>query len=252
MSSSLLIKKGKSVCVIKQKPPKQNLVYNLEGMEKYGFKFYSRFHKFEFSLNKDKDLLDCPYNLLNSCVDLSGRVIGTPAGMERKKIISGSGKNIIILKSPIYSLSKELNEQELKIFLNDYSKEKKDFPYASISTSAYAIGDAGDDFYLNTLFFMTKGYGLLTKISAVAGRDIEDCCSPEFYYETYKVKLKNNPLKQIQEKDIIKEANLVELKLSSNPKIINPIEIKPNNNSQKLDKIIDELFITLRPDNYLI
>ncbi|MCD6239243.1 MAG: hypothetical protein J7K51_07995 [Thermotogae bacterium] len=54
-------------------------------------------------------------------------------------------------------------------FLESYSREKRDIVYASISTSAFAVGDSGDDLYLNTLFFMTGGYGILTEISAVAG-----------------------------------------------------------------------------------
>lgn len=47
---------------------------------------------------------------------------------------------------------------------------------------------------------MTGGYGILTEIFAVAGRDIEDCCSPKFYYKAYKVKLGTNPLRLFQKR----------------------------------------------------
>ncbi len=57
---------------------------------------------------------------------------------------------------------------------------------------------------------MTGGYGILTEISAVTGRDIEYCCSPEFYYKVYKVKLETHSLRLFQEKDVVPGANLVE------------------------------------------
>lgn len=229
MSSSFLTKGNKSVCVVKQKN-KSCLVYRLEKREEYGFNFYGIFHRFELDTNKS--LLNYPYGYQNTCIDLSGRGI--------KHI-----KKATTLKKPVYSLIGRYNYSGLQKILERYSPEKKDLPYATISTSTLATSNIGDDFYLNTLFLMTTKYGILTKISAIAGRDQEDCCSPEYYYEVYKVQLKTNPLKQIKEKDIIPEATAVECKVFSSPEVITPVKVKFNR-SKSLDKLMDNLFLILR------
>ena len=36
---------------------------------------------------------------------------------------------------------------------------------------------------------MSLGYGILAETTALAGRDIEDCCSPEFHYAVEKVNI---------------------------------------------------------------
>ena len=61
-------------------------------------------------------------------------------------------KRIITLDNPIYSFIGEFNKRELNRFLESYSREKRDIVYASISTSAFAVGDSGDDLYLNIFF----------------------------------------------------------------------------------------------------
>jgi len=169
MNSSLLTKEGESVCVVRPRHRSSYLVYKLKRTEEYGFQFYGVRHRFKIGLNKDLPFAEQPYGLLGSLVDLSGRQL--MFGLERKPIISHPGKRIITLDSPIYPFIGEFNKCKLNEFLEGYSLEKRDIAYASISTSAFAVGDSGDDFYLKTLFFMTGGYGILTEIYAVAGRD---------------------------------------------------------------------------------
>ena len=247
MSSSLLTKKRKSVCVIRQRGRYSFLVYKLERMEEYSFQFYGVRHGFKIGLNKDLPFSEQPYGLLGSAVDLSSRAMSVGVGKEKKPVISHSGRKIITLDNPIYSFIGEFNKRESNRFLEGYSREKRDIAYASISTSAFAIGNSGDDLYLKTLFFMTGGYGILTEISAVAGRDIEDCCSPEFYYKAYKVKLETNPLRLFQEKDIASGAKLVERGVSSNPGITKPVSMRFNEDSESLDILLNELFMTFKP-----
>ena len=247
MSSSLLTKEGESVCIVRQRHRSSYLVYKLERIEEYSFQFYGVRHRFKIGLNKDLPFSEQPYGLLGSFVDLSGRAISVRVGKERKPVIYHPGKRIITLDNPIYSFIGEFNKRELNRFLEGYSREKRDIAYASISTYAFAVGDFGDDLYLKTLFFMTGGYGILAEISAVAGRGIEDCCSPEFYYKAYKVKLETNPLRLFQEKDVAPGANLVERGVSSNPGVIKPVSVRSSEDPEGLDILLNELFITFRP-----
>jgi len=246
MSSSLLTRDGESVCVTRQKHNSSYLIYKLEKIEEYGFKFYGIFHKFEIGLNKDLCFSEQPYGPIGSAADFSGRAITTGLGKERKPIISNPGEKIITLDKPIYSFVSECDKHKLNKSLEGYFQEKRDIPYASISISAFAVGDSGDDFYLNTLFFMNGGYGILAEISALAGRDAGDCCSPEFYYEAHKAKLETNPLKLFQERDIFPGATLAELCVCSNPEITPPSSMRFSEDIEKLDILLDELFINFR------
>lgn len=262
MSSVILTKGDESICVVKlTKNPEYNsfyLIYKLEGTEEYGFQFYGVARRFELPLSKTLPLSNHPYGLLGSRADLSGRMLGAIA--QRMPLVSGSGKEVITFERPIYSLIGEYPETQVSKVLDKFitlgfvvsSLEQRDFPYACLSTSSTGVGDAGDDLYLNTLFFMTKGYGILTKISAVAGRGFEDCCSPEFHYEAHKVKLDEaNPLKRIHARDMVPEAVPANWTVSVSPEITDTVEVKSNDNSNKiceLDKLIDELFETLVPE----
>lgn len=240
MASTLLKRGNENFLAVEQKKS-PNLIYKLKGFEKYSFNFYEK-HLFPLNIKINNSLSSQPFGILGSTSDFSGRRT-TPS---KNSLISSTGltKN---LDQPIYSLVEKVNEKDLKIFLDDSLPEKRDLVYASISTSCFAMGGAGDDLYLNTLFFMNKGYGLLTEISAIAGRDIEDCCSPEFHYKTTKVKLNKNPLKRIKERDIIGGTQIAEWNVSTNPKIINTIEAKFNepNKAKKLDSLIENLFLTI-------
>lgn len=247
MGSSFLTRGGESICLIRQEHQSSYFVYELKKTEKYGFQFYGTFHKFEIDLSKDLPFSEQLYGFLGSAADLSGRASTRGVGKERKLLISSSGEKMITLDNPVYSFAGEFNESKLSKFLVGFSREKKDVPYASISTSSSAMSDAGDDFYLNTLFFMTGGYGILTEISAVAGRDVDDCCSPEFYYEANKVRLEKNPLRIIQEKDVISEADIVAWRVFTNPKTTKSVSVRFDKNPKKLNSLLDELFLKFRP-----
>ena len=253
MPSIFLSGKDKNLCLVKHNSSFS--AYKLEGTEESGFKFYGRFQRFEIGLTLDEPLSEQPYGFLGSLADLTGRAIsGFSQG--KKSVISSSGTKKLTLESPIYSLIGNYDEKDFLKLIEKYSTEQQDIPYACISTSALAVGDAGDDLYLNKLFFMTRGYGILAEMSAVAGRDIEDCISPEYHYRAHKLRLdKANPLKRIRANDIVSGADPICWTVSASPEIINPVEITKTNDSKKietLDALIDELYITLVPENTVI
>ena len=250
MGSFFLTKGKDSFCIIKDK--NFYFLYKLERTKEYSFNFYTK-KRFEISLNQDIPLSEQPYGILGSSLDFSGRRLGYLTKME--PLISHSGNKIISLEYPIYSLIGKYEKSDLMRNLDDFSLEQKDFPYALISTQTIGISDYGDDLYLKTLFFMTKGYGLLTKLSAIAGRDSDDCCSPEFHSYIYKVKLDNiNPLKNTKRDDMVSGAVPSESTVSVSPEINTPFKVNNENDPQKfknLDTLIDELFITLSPNKLL-
>ncbi len=244
MVSVLLSNRNEKICVVRLQDNLRHLVYRLEGMQDYSFNFYVP-HTFELALNQNLPLSEQPYGLLGSCADITGRMIGP---QKERVLVSRSGNRIITLEQPVYSLIGEYDESELQRVLKGFSLEESDLPYASLSVSSIGGGEGNVDFYINTLFFMAGGYGILTETSAVAGRSIEDCCSPEFYYKTYKVRLDENPLTRHQSKDMVPDAVPSCWTLSANPEIIKPAEVKSGDAPEKInefDRQIDELFATL-------
>lgn len=236
------------VCVVRKKHPSLFLLYKLERMAEYSAHFYGNKHKFEIGLKQDLSLAKQPYGFLGSSIDLSGRRMSV-AAQKGKPLVSYSGEKTLFLECPIYSLIGEYGKSELMKALDEYSAEQRDIPYASLSVSSIGMGDAGEDFYINTLFFITTGYGLLAKTSIIAGRDIEDCCSPEIYNELYKVRLNRvNPLKRIQEKDMIAGAVLANWTVSTSPEVTTPVEIRFNDSAERIrafDRLLNELYINL-------
>lgn len=212
-------------------------------MQDYSFNFYVPY-TFELALNQDLPLSEQPFGPLGSCADITGRMIGP---QKERVLVSRSGNNIITLEQPVYSLIGEYSEIDLANILEGYSLEDRDLPYASLSVSSIGGGDGNVDFYINTLFFMAGGYGILTETSAVAGRSIEDCCSPEFHYRAYKVKLDENPLRRQQSKDMAPDAVPSCWTLSANPEIIKAADVKSDapEKINEFDRMIDELFSTL-------
>ena len=244
MATLVPTREGDRILVVRQGHHPSLQVYKLIGREEHGFRFYGAFHRFELALDKDMSLSAQPYGHLGSCSDLSGRAM-TAIGKDRRPVLSTTAVRMTTLERPLYSFIGEYHRDSLDEILEWYRPREEDLPYASISTSALAAGDSGDDVYLNTLFLMTDGYGLLTKISAVAGRDIEDCCSPEFHFETHKVRLDTNPLRRIRENDVVPGAVLVGLGVVSNPGIIPPFELESGDDPHEVDRLLDELFLTL-------
>lgn len=252
MSSILLNRGNEFFCAVKPAHSSYYFLYKLERFEEHGFQFYGINHKFEFTLKLDMPISEQPYGFLGSGIDLSGRK--TNINLQRNTSKNNiPERKIITLDTPIYSLIGKKDDNQLAEIIEKYNLEKsteKDFPYANISISCSGVSGAGDDLYLNTLFFMTKGYGILTEISAIAGRDIEDCCSPEFYYKAYKVKLNlndSNPLKRVKAENMFYDSLPADWTISTNPEIIKPAKVKFDDHSEKikdLDKLTDELLRT--------
>jgi len=98
---------------------------------------------------------------------------------------------------------------------------------------------------------MTKGYGILTETSIIAGRDIEDCCSPEIHYRAYKVSLDKNPIKRISQEELVFGAKLSDWTVETNPGIIKTITKSPKDIKEeinKLDNILNKAFTVLKTD----
>lgn len=246
MVSIFLSNKNEKLCVVNRSS--SYAIYRLEAREKFGVNFYDRFNQFKVFLERNEPLSEQPYGLIGSASSIIGRDVCETRKVETR--LASSERKVAVLEQPKYVLLNEYKQSEFKKMARSYSLEKEDFPYASVSTSSSGVGQGGDDFYLNTLFFMTKGYGILTETSIIAGRDIEDCCSPhEVHYKAYKVKLDVNPIKMICEKDMIPGAEPVICTVETNPRIL-PLVIVNHNEKEKINKIdkaIKEAFIALLP-----
>ena len=224
------------------------LLYKLEGRESYFFDFYGS-NPFEMVLDEPGPILEQPYGRLGASRDLTGRLCSSPL-TGGGRIVQRSGKIVEPIKCPIYSFLGEYNPEELSEFLEGFCLEMKDVPYASITTSSTAVSEPGDDLYVRTLFFMTGGYGLLTEIAAVAGRSLEDCCSPEYQFVSYKIKLDEpNPLQIVDESDMCPGAAISYWTLSANPKIVQERQVMWNcpEGRCELEKGIDELYSIFSP-----
>lgn len=223
----LYVKGEESLLVLKGEGDGVSQIFHLEGAEECGFQFYGRFRRFEAGLTQDAQLSEQPYGKIGASCDLTGRAAGALAGGEQR-LIATQGKKILTLEQPVYSKVGEYSDSELNDVLEGYVPEQRDVPYASITISAYGGGWAGDDLYQNTLFFMTGGYGIIAETSAVAGRDIEDCCSPEFHYAAHKVDLDDlEAITQLMELEPVSGAVLAQLRVSVTPGIVPEFTIKP-------------------------
>ncbi len=247
MPAALMTNGKDSFCVIKIDEAPLSFLFKLEGKEQYSFDFY-RANLFEMVLDDPKPILEQPYGKLGSSVDLTGRFSSTIFS-KGGRIIKRSGNNTGYINCPVYSLVGMYEYDELSSVLDGFLPETRDVPYASITTSSNAFGETGDDLYIRTLFFMTGGYGLLTEISAVAGRSIEDCCSPEYYFNSYKERLDgSNPLKRIGARDIVIGADIADWTLSVNPRIVDEFRVTEESSSsmRDLERLVDELFENLK------
>lgn len=214
----LLERNGDRICVIKHNDGVQSSIFRLKGTKEHGFTFYGTERKFLMFLDKDLPLSKQPFGRLGSCADLSGRRCG--GNTNYPLLVAGSGQRGGCIEYPRYSLMETCRNDKLLERLSNYHLQQRDFPCACVSVSSLAVGGAGDDLYVNTLFFMSGGYGILTEITAITGRDIEDCCSPEYNYISYKVRLgKLNPLQVIQEADVCPGVSLVDWTISTSPEI---------------------------------
>jgi hypothetical protein len=212
--------------------------FNKIEFEDYGKKIYGiNEHDFKFILNDTIDLKYQNFGLIGNFSDMTGRKI-TPS-------FKSSQNEGLKLKMPKHNLIEKLNKKELDDFLKDYKikdqKKIEDFPYAMISSTTCAQANEGEDFYINTLFFMSGGYGILARSSIFAGRSIEDCCSPELYHNLYKIKLDENPVKKINQNEIFNDSGVAYHKLEIEPKIIPDLEIK-DDDKNIIDSNIEEYF----------
>ena len=209
-----------------------HLVYDLERLDDYVYKFYGP-HRFEVGLKKDLPLSEQSFGLIGSSVDLSGRMSNPLA--EDMRVVSTQGVKTITLHYPIYSLRGEYPTDDLQKLLPGYSPEQGAVPYAAISTSALAYGEAGEDLYHNTLFYTAGGYGILAEICAAAGRADEDCCSHEYIYRIHKLRLdKPCPLKLIQANEVVPEASIADWTVTSTPEIIPPTTVRHDAQAQEI------------------
>lgn len=223
----LYIKGEESLLVVTEEETGVSQVFHLDRAEEYGVRFYGRFHRFEAGLAQDAPLSEQPYGRIGASCDLTGRVVGALVGGEQR-LIATQGKKILTLEQPVYSRIGEYSDSELAEVLEGYAPEQRDVPYATLTVSASGAGWAGDDLYVKTLFFMTGGYGILAKTSVVAGRDADDCCSPEFHYAAHKVDLDDfDSVIQALEIRPASGAALSRLTISASPETVQEFTIEP-------------------------
>jgi len=141
MPSFFLSNQKEEICVVEKDFSYE--VYKVERMDKYGVSFYGRFNEFKLFSGSNKPISEQPYGLIGSCSDMTGRCTGSlPGG---KRVLVSPGENSLIIEQPKYCLIGKHDKPELNNILQGYHLETKDLPYASISTSASAVAESGDD-----------------------------------------------------------------------------------------------------------
>lgn len=233
-----------TILLLKDKESGATQVFHLDETELYGIKFYGRFIRFEAGLNEDVPLSEQPYGEIGASSDLTGRMLG-PCSEER--LISTKGDRVLTLEQPACSMIGEYPESELAEVLEGYAPEQRDLPYATLTVSGYGTGWAGDDLYQNTLFLMTGGYGILAETSVFAGRDADDCCSPEYHYAVHKVDLEDiTSVIQALELASVSGAELGQLTVSVSPETVQQFTIEPDDWSSekgKLEEVVRSLLL---------
>ncbi len=251
MPARLLTNGRDNVCLVEQGSTPSFFLYKLEGRKPYGFNFYGH-HVFQMALDSSLPILDQEFGSLGSSVDLTGRMSSITFSTGERRIVCHSGTKVEHINVPKYTLMGEFGYADLSDVLKGFKPVIEDIPYASITLSSTAFADSGDDLYTKTLFFMTGGYGLLTDISIVAGRDLDDCCSPEYYFKSSKEKIDGaNPLKIWGEKDVFVGAVIFDWTLSATPKIFPEINLVGNSFDELsgLEEKMNELFFAFLPSH---
>lgn len=235
----LYVKGEESLLVMRAGGDGASQLFHLDRTQEYGVRFYGRFHRFEAGLTQDAPLSEQPLGRIGASNDLTGRLVGAlVAGVQR--LIATQGKKILTLEQPSYSRIGEYSDSELAEVLEGYAPEQRDVPYAALTVSACAAGWAGVDLYVKTLFFMTGGYGILAKASVVAGRDAEDCCSPEFHYTAHKVDLDDfEAIKQLMELKPVSGAVLSRQAISVAPGIVPEFTIEPDDWPSEAGRLVE-------------
>jgi hypothetical protein len=123
----------------------------------YGFSFYGVQHRFAVNLRLKGSWEVQPYGLIGSGCDLTGRMNCRSSHSNLRTTATG----------PI------------------------GLPLAWPHLMVAACGDCeeGEDVEVRLFLLVSKRFGLLAKSTLFAGRDREDCCSPELYHQLYKIPL---------------------------------------------------------------
>lgn len=234
---ALLTNGEDGILVLKDKGGGAAQVFRLDGMEQHGISFYGTFRRFEAGLDEDTPLSEQPYGRIGASCDLTGRMMGPGLG---ERLITTQGNEILTLEQPAYSVVGEYPESELAGVLEGYAPEQRDVPYATLTVSAHGTGWAGSDLYENTLFLMTGGYGIVAETSVIAGRAIEDCCSPEFHYAAHKVDL-DDTASVIQALEItpVSGATLGPLTISVSPAVVSEFTLERDDWSSERGRLED-------------
>lgn len=214
-------------------------IYHLRKLEDVHLEFYAQKHVFTAASTDDRPLADREYGVIGSSIDLTGRMMTRclPNGGRR---IHSEGSVPFTLQYPIYECMGTHSSAELKRACADFSNDQADFPYAAISLNSMAVGEAGDDGYLNTLSYMSGGYGVLAEISAIAGRDDSDCVSPEFHYKASKVRIDEQPpIQRLSQAEIISDAAIADWKLTATPEVTPILTARFNSPQADQDRIDD-------------
>ncbi len=242
MTVTLYSNEEESLLVLKDEATRASQVFHLDETVQHGVRFYCQFHEFQAGLKEDLSLSEQPYGKIGASCDLTGRIIGPNLG---QRLISTQGDKILTLEQPIYSEKGDFSDSELKEILEGYVVEQHDIPYAALIVSASGISDFGDDLYQNALFFMTGGYGILAETSVIAGRDVDDCCSPEYHYVAHKVDLDDvdSVIKALEPKPET-SATLTQLRVSASPEILPNFTMESDDWSSETGKL-EELLRSL-------
>lgn len=243
-SVSLLTDGSKRLLITHLAGQDQHTLYRLQKLEDVHLKFYAQTHVFTAASTNDRPLADRDYGVIGSSIDLTGRMMTRCLSNGGRRIHS-EGSVPFTLQYPVYECMGTQSSAELKSACAGFSKEQADFPYAAISLYSLAVGEAGDDGYLNTLLYMSGGYGVLAEINAIAGRAKSDCVSPEFHYKASKVRLDGlPPIQRLSQADIVSGAAIADWSLTATPEVTMPINARfnsPQADQERIDALIQRI-----------